>query len=232
MGWYWPSIEREALERQEEIIRKAETRRRLIYGELLDSPHWQDHRREEEPWLYVTDLEPGGRSPLRGAMLRQAATVAARRACRWGQATTRRLLRRHGALPSFEAAVRESGGIVSRVDVGYRAVPLEKVVGSVGGAANLRSDFFHRTGPAVTERSGQVEEAMRRGKELPALELYRMRRRREGGSRPTTEYYVLDGRRQVAVARKLGLAYVDAHVVEYKVAEDGASCSPASIPGP
>lgn len=232
MGCNWLPLENDALERHQEVVRKAEARTRLIYGELPDSPHWQDHRREEEPWLYVTCPAPAWRSPLDGKSVRQAVALATRRACRCGRDLARLILRRHRAIPSFEAAARESGGIVGCVDAGYRAVPLEKIVGSVGRAANLRSDFFHRTGPAVTERYYRIEEAMRRDRALPALELYRMRRRREEGSGPATEYYVLDGHHRVAVARKLGLSYLDAHVVDYKVADDGTLRSSAPNPGP
>ncbi len=228
----WLSIERAALERHQEIVRAAEARRRLIYSEGLDSPSWQDHRREEMPWLYEADLPSDWLEHPEGEGVGQAVALAVRRLCLRGRSLGRLLLRRHRALRSFETAVREAGGIVGCVDGGYRAVPLAKVVGTVGRADTLRSDFFHRLGPTVTERYYRVEEAMRRDKPLPALELYRMVRRGERGSAQPSEYYVLDGHHRVAVARKLGLEYLDAHVVEYKVADDGASRSPAPVPGP
>ena len=34
---------------------------------------------------------------------------------------------------------------------------------------------------------------------------------------PVTEYYVVDGHHRVAMARKLGQDYLDAHIVEYKL---------------
>ncbi|HEU5315896.1 MAG TPA: ParB/RepB/Spo0J family partition protein [Chloroflexota bacterium] len=45
-------------------------------------------------------------------------------------------------------------------------------------------------------------------------------RRKEGDREVArTEYYVVDGHHRVAMAKKLGQDYLDAHVVEYRVAE-------------
>jgi hypothetical protein len=42
-----------------------------------------------------------------------------------------------------------------------------------------------------------------------------------------TEYYVVDGHHRVAMAKKLGQDYLDAHVIEYRVA-----AKPAPSPQP
>jgi len=65
---------------------------------------------------------------------------------------------------------------------------------------------------------------MERGIALPPIEVYKARLRRRRGERDTvvTEYYVVDGHHRVAMARKLGQDYLDAHVVEYKVAGQSA----------
>jgi hypothetical protein len=51
---------------------------------------------------------------------------------------------------------------------------------------------------------------MERGAIMPPLELNRLR----------DEYYVLDGHHRVAVAKEIGMAYLDAHVVDYLPSSD------------
>jgi hypothetical protein len=141
------------------------------------------------------------------ALLRSAATVLMGRA-----------LRRHGDIKSFEQEV-EARGIASRADAGVRTVDTRKIVGSVGRAQTLRSDFFYRRGRAITARYHRVGDAMQRGVELPPLELYKVRGNSDAGRTPAaSEYYVVDGHHRVAMARKLGQDFLDAHVVEYRLA--------------
>jgi hypothetical protein len=106
-------------------------------------------------------------------------------------------------------------------------------VGSVGRADNLRSDFFYRTGKAVTARFLRIGRAMEQGKVLPPIEVYKARLQRHpgGAGAPVTEYYVVDGHHRVAMAKKLGQAYLDAHVVEYRVA-GGVPAAPERDGGP
>ena len=142
------------------------------------------------------------------------------------------LVRPHGPARSFASEV-EGAGITGRADAGMATIPTRKVVGSVGRAHNLRSDFFYRTGKAMTARFVGIGKAMEQGKVLPPIEVYkaRLRRRRGEVEAPVTEYYVVDGHHRVAMAKKLGQDYLDAHVVEYKVAPR-ASQPPASTPPP
>ena len=128
------------------------------------------------------------------------------------------LLRGHGDVKSFEQEV-EATGIAGRVDGGLKTIPAEKVVGSVGRAQNLRSDFFYKTGK-VTARFLRIGQAMEEGKVLPPIEVYKAKLRRKRGKQEAdvTEYYVVDGHHRVAMAKKLGQDFLDAHVVEYKVA--------------
>jgi CRP-like cAMP-binding protein len=116
--------------------------------------------------------------------------------------------------------LRDAGGPSSRVDRGIQAVPVERIVGSVSRAQNLRSDFFYRTGQAMTARFYRVGQAMAAGKLLPPLELYKLRwpRGAAAGRAPPSEYYVVDGHHRVAMARKLGQDFLDAHVTEYAAA--------------
>jgi hypothetical protein len=136
-----------------------------------------------------------------------------------------RLRRQHRGLRSFESAIRDAGGVSSAVDRGIVEVPWQKVVGSVGRSQNLRSDFFYRTGKAVTQRFIRIGEAMLAGKALPPLELYKLKPRQTvpGGEPQLSEYYVVDGHHRVAMARHLGQDFLDAHVVEYVGANLSAS---------
>src|SRR4051794_40654462 len=104
----------------------------------------------------------------------------------------------HRPMRGFGEALRDAGGVASRIDRGIHAVPTEKIVGSVGRWQNLRSDFLYRTGQAMTERFHRVGAAMAAGKVLPQLELYKLKRAtRESGQAPPSEYYVVDGHHRV-----------------------------------
>src|SRR5438067_904820 len=89
------------------------------------------------------------------------------------------VLQGHGDVKSFEEEV-EAAGIVGRVEGGMKTIPIGKVVGSVGRAATLRSDFFYKSGK-VTGRFLSIGKAMQQGKILPPIEVYKARLpRREG----------------------------------------------------
>ena len=137
------------------------------------------------------------------------------------------LLQPHGEVKSFEQEV-EAAGIAGRTEGGMKTIPVTKVVGSVGRAHNLRSDFFYKSGK-ITSRFLRIGEAMRKGKDLPPIEVYKAKLPRPVGDRtaPVTEYYVVDGHHRVAMARKLGQDYLDARVVEYQVAPDCATVGSA-----
>ena len=129
------------------------------------------------------------------------------------------LLGRHGELKSLGDEVKQAGGIAGRSRAGQQVVPIEKIVGSVDRAKAMRSDFFYRSGRAVTARFERIGEAMKQGKQLPPIELYKLKVRRQGREAPpASEYYVVDGHHRVAMARKLGQEYIDANVEAYRVA--------------
>jgi hypothetical protein len=136
----------------------------------------------------------------------------------------------HGPAKSFEVEV-EGAGIAGRVDGGMKTIPAAKIVGSVGRAQNLRSDFFYRTGRAMTARFVSIGKAMEEGKVLPPIEVYKakLRRAHDGREIERTEYYVVDGHHRVAMAKKLGQDYLDAHVVEYRVAARRPAEGPVTI---
>jgi CRP-like cAMP-binding protein len=146
------------------------------------------------------------------------------------RALIQRFRRPHRPARSFLGALESAGGMVSRVDRGIKDVPVEKIVGSVGRWQNLRSDFLYRTGQAMTQRFYRVGQAMAAGKMLPPLELYKLRwPRGASGGAPPSEYYVVDGHHRVAMARRLGQDYLDAHVIEYTTAEMPAPADDARL---
>src|SRR5579885_2222660 len=122
----------------------------------------------------------------------------------------------HGSVKSFEQEMHAAGSnLLGRADRGVRTVETSKIVGSVGRAETLRSDRFKRVG-----------QALERGVSLPPLELYKVKRQAgPQGAAPASEYYVLDGHHRVAMARKLGQDYFDAHVVEYQIASAAPDAS-------
>ena len=136
----------------------------------------------------------------------------------------------HRDVKSFEQEV-EAAGIAGRTEGGMKTIPVTKVVGSVGRAKNLRSDFFYKSGK-ITGRFVRIGQAMREGKVLPPIEVYKAKLPRQVGDRPApvTEYYVVDGHHRVAMARKLGQDYLDAHVVEYRVAAPRPADPAADVP--
>ena len=135
------------------------------------------------------------------------------------QRVVRFFARPHGDVKSFEQEV-EAAGVAGRADGGMRIIPAAKIVGSVGRAQNLRSDFFYKTGKAITGRFVRIGQAMQAGTILPPIEVYKAKlpRKQAGEEKAVTEYYVVDGHHRVAMAKKLGQDYLDAHVVEYRVA--------------
>src|SRR5437764_13320240 len=75
------------------------------------------------------------------------------------KAVWRQFAREHRDVRSFEQEV-EAAGIAGRSEGGMKTIPVTKVVGSVGRAQNLRSDFFYKSGK-VTSRFLRIGEAMR-----------------------------------------------------------------------
>ena len=141
------------------------------------------------------------------------------------------LLPRRGPIKNFEHEVLAGGGMAGCCDTGLRAVEVRKIVGSVGRARALRDDFGYRRGRAITERHRRVGRALQEGKPLPPLELYKVPGAPGRPARRASEYYVLDGHHRVAMARRLGQEFLDAHVVEYRLAGGAAPVHEAAGAG-
>lgn len=150
------------------------------------------------------------------------------RAVFWHRLLAALLAARSARVKCFERELA-SGPLLSRADGGYRAVSVALVVGSVGRWRELRPDFFYCSPFRSRERFERVGDAMRRGVALPPLELYELAFCCDGAAAPRRrEYYVVDGHHRVAMAKRLGQEFVDAHVVAYKVAAPAPA--PAAAP--
>jgi hypothetical protein len=110
---------------------------------------------------------------------------------------------------SFRADAAAYGPLASRA-MGTRAVPVKQIVGSVGRAHELRSDFLSFREGDTDFRYLRVREIMRGDGCLPPVDLYLL----EG------KYYVVDGNHRVAAARSIGQVYLDAIVTEFRPAQD------------
>ena len=109
----------------------------------------------------------------------------------------------HKPVRCFERVTREEP-VLNRRDRGVMPVPVEQIVGTVSRCRDIGGDFQPRRDGSLP-RLERIREAMERGEIMPSLELYRLR----------DEYYVVDGHHRVAVAKEMGVVYLDAHVVEF-----------------
>lgn len=106
-------------------------------------------------------------------------------------------------LLSFEEARRELG-TVEQVHLGVRAVPVSKIVGSVGRHGDFDRAFLPSKG-YLGERWKRIDRMMRRSGGLPPVSLYKI----------GEDYFVLDGNHRVSVARYHGVGRIDAQVIEF-----------------
>jgi hypothetical protein len=90
------------------------------------------------------------------------------------------------------------------VNRGICAVPVNKIIGSVGRYHDFDSKF--RIKPHVpSERLNNIKSAMRNGKRLPPVKLYQIK----------DDYYVLDGNHRVSAAKEFGHDFIDAYILEF-----------------
>jgi hypothetical protein len=93
---------------------------------------------------------------------------------------------------------------VDRRDLGFREVPVEKIVGSVGRYHDFDGQFRPKK-DHEPRKLKLVKAALQEKKSLPPVDLYKIK----------DEYYVLDGNYRVAAARQLRHPTIEAHIVEY-----------------
>lgn len=111
--------------------------------------------------------------------------------------------REEGEIKSFTQNQQAEGAVGHR-NLGYREILLRQIVGSVGRYHDFDSQFRLKK-DRPPERLERVKQAIRQGKSLPAVKLYRIK----------NEYFVLDGNHRVAVAKQFGWSTIPAHIIEY-----------------
>lgn len=110
-----------------------------------------------------------------------------------GDATSARLL-------SFEET-RKALSAYNRVSLGRRAVPVEKIIGSVDRHTDFDATFLPAKA-GLRARWERIDRAYHRGEELPPVVLHRL----------GDAYFVEDGNHRVSVARFQGAEWIDAEV--------------------
>ena len=88
--------------------------------------------------------------------------------------------------------------------LGVQAVPLDKIVGSVGRYMDFNRQFRLRK-DRPSARFESVKEAFENKVILPPITLYQIK----------NEYYVLDGNHRVSAAKNLGYEFIDAQITEF-----------------
>ena len=94
-------------------------------------------------------------------------------------------------------------GAFDHVDRGTCTVALNQIVGSVGRYHDFDSQFKLK-GHMPPDRLISVKRAMRQGRTLPPVKLYRIK----------DEYYVLDGNHRIAAAKEFGQTDIKAKIVD------------------
>lgn len=123
---------------------------------------------------------------------------------RWAKKTIRKITGKKTEAPllAFDA-VRKSLEAIQERYLGYRAIPLDRVIGSVGRYKDFNAEF------QIEEhldrgRKDRIKELMEREEVLPPVKLYKI----------GDAYFVLDGNHRIAAAKELGKEFIDADVTE------------------
>ncbi len=95
-------------------------------------------------------------------------------------------------------------GAFDHIDRGLCVVTLSQIVGSVGRYQDFDSRFKLK-GHVQPDRLIRVRQAMREGKSLPPVKLYKIK----------DEYYVLDGNHRISAAKEFGRSEIMAKIVEF-----------------
>ncbi|MCP4538394.1 MAG: DUF4032 domain-containing protein [Chloroflexi bacterium] len=129
----------------------------------------------------------------------------ARRKAFWHEALSH-LSKRTNRLLSWDK-VRGKLGIRGQVYRGIQAVPVSKIIGSVGRYHDFDRAFLPKQNK-LANRWRSIARAYYDDVNLPPVKLYQV----------GDAYFVLDGNHRVSVARERGIEFVDAEVIEAKTA--------------
>jgi hypothetical protein len=94
----------------------------------------------------------------------------------------------------------------ARHTIGLQAVPLDRIRGSENRSHDFDRDF-NPLSAHTRDRWLSIATARLRGASLPAIDLIQL----------GNDYFVRDGHHRVSVARALGEAYIDAHVIVWEI---------------
>ena len=115
-----------------------------------------------------------------------------------------------GLLPFGE--VQRRLGLVNQSYSGIRAIPVDRIVGTLDRTVDFDGDFRPRS-PRLSERLRNLREAYPTG-DFPAISVYEV-----GGA-----FFVVDGHHRVALSRELGREFIDAEIIkvatEFDLADD------------
>lgn len=115
-----------------------------------------------------------------------------------------RLTRRSDELLSYEEVARQLR-LSARSERGVQAIPVAAIVGTVGRSADFTRTFLPRRNQDM-ERWARVRNAFLdpQAGSLPPIEVYQV----------GEAYFVIDGNHRVSVARREGVTFIEAHVIE------------------
>ena len=105
----------------------------------------------------------------------------------------------HGLIPLDDVSGRL--GLKGQSYVGFRPIPIERIIGTVDRDQDFDREFRPRRGH-LGQRVAGVRGAFPAG-DFPAISVFEI-----GGS-----YFVSDGHKRVAAARQMGIASIDAEVI-------------------
>ncbi|MBX3071923.1 MAG: hypothetical protein KF883_15570 [Thermomicrobiales bacterium] len=128
------------------------------------------------------------------------------------------ILRQPNTLLPYRA-LRERVKVEQEVYRGMREVPVDQIVGSVDRFQDFDRAFFPRQ-RHTADRWKSIDTAYHRDIRLPPVQLYKV----------GDIYFVKDGNHRVSVARKHGVAFIDAEVIEAQIRVPlHSSMSPAQL---
>lgn len=115
-----------------------------------------------------------------------------------------RLTRKSDNLLAFEEVARQLN-LAARSERGIQSIPVAAIVGSVGRAADFTRTFLPRRKEDV-QRWARVRTAFMdpNGENMPPIQVYQV----------GEVYFVLDGNHRVSIARREGMTFIDAVVIE------------------
>jgi hypothetical protein len=134
---------------------------------------------------------------------RRAAISAVRRRLHGRSAT-------YDVLLPFDEVVAALGRRGER-NLGEQVIEIDSVVGSVDRNTGF-DRLFRPTSDEVEQRFARIDAALRRGEEVPAIDVYRI----------GDVHFVIDGHHRVAVGRALGWGTINARVIEVLTAVGAA----------